>query len=214
MLKTPRRGWGRRHPDSPLASDTEVGTPLHPLTLGEGRRRGCSGRIPNCNPSSDPVGTSTCYEGPRGVPMGTSSRTLAVPGVLRAVRPPHGCGQVSYLHGVAGHVLRPPARQGSQRRGRACERAGGCGGRRGAQTLPGALRAPACCARPGLARPPPSCALGPQRLQDGSRERRGPRLGRRRGGGGAPGGPRGLQPGVGSQFAVRCGAVRCGKRSS
>lgn len=117
--------------------------------------------------------------------MGTSSRTLPVPGILRAVRPPRGCGQVAYLHRVAGHVLRPPARQGSQRRGRACERAGGCGGRRGAQTLPGALRAPACSAQPGLARPPPSCALGPQSLQDGSRERRGPRLGRRRGGAGA-----------------------------
>lgn len=97
----------------------------------------------------------------------------------------------------------PAARQGSQRRGTACERASGRGGRRGTQTLPGARRVPACSAWPGLARPPPSCALRPQRLQDGSRERRGPRLGRRRGGGGAPGGPRGSQPRVWSRSLCR-----------
>lgn len=97
----------------------------------------------------------------------------------------------------------PAARQGSQRRGTACERASGRGGRRGTQTLPSARRVPACSAWPGLARPPPSCALRPQRLQDGSRERRGPRLGRRRGGGGAPGGPRGSQPRVWSRSLCR-----------
>lgn len=139
-----------------------MGTPLHTLTLGEGQRRGCWGRIPNSTPSSDPVGASTCYKGPRGLPMGTSSGTLPVPGVLRAFWPPRGCGQVAYLYGVAGHVLRPPARGPSAEEGLASARAGAAGGAapRPSQAR-GALRPAALGpAWPGLRRAAPSGPSG------------------------------------------------------
>lgn len=89
-----------------------------------------------------------------------------MPGVLRAVWPPRGCGQVAYLHGVAGHVLRPPARGPSAEEGLASARAGAAGGAvpRPSQAR-GALRPAALGpAWPGLRRAAPSgpsgCRMG------------------------------------------------------
>lgn len=139
-----------------------MGPSLSPLPLREGGRRRCDSRIPNSTPSSDQVGAPACYKGPRGLPMGTPSRALPVPGVLRAVRPPRGCGQVAYLHGVAGHVLRPPARGPSAEARLASARAGAAGGAAPRPSLArGALwPAPLGPAWPGLRRAAPSGPSG------------------------------------------------------
>lgn len=151
----PRRGGpgDEKHRNPQLASDTAVGPPLRPLTLREGGRRGCDSRILNSTPSSDQVGAPTCY---------TPSRALPVPGVLRAVRPPRGCGQIAYLHGVAGHVLRPPARGPSAEARLASARAGAAGGAAPRPSLArGAFRpAPLGPAWPGLRRAAPSGPSG------------------------------------------------------
>lgn len=166
-LRTQSRAWGQEAPGSAqLASDTEVGTPLHPLTLGEGRGRGCSGRIPNSTPSSDRVGVSTCYQGLRGLPMGD-----LVPDSTGARGPPRRPAaprvRTSRLPAQRRQPCSPAARQGSQRRGRACERAGGAAG--GAAPRPSQARCafrPATLgpAWPGLRRAAPSgpsgCRIG------------------------------------------------------
>ncbi|XP_060248373.1 uncharacterized protein LOC132656858 [Meriones unguiculatus] len=151
------RAWG---PEAPGPDAGSGGLPLLLLTLGEARRRGCGGRIANGTPSSEQVAPPPATRACAGSRWGPHPRLYRCPGVLRAVRPPRGCGQVAYLHSVAGHVLRPPSRGPSAEGGLVSARAGGRGGRRGAQTLPGALRAPALLAFrpawPGLRRAAPS----------------------------------------------------------
>lgn len=171
--RTPRtqasRAWRRKAPGPDAGPEADSGgLPLLPLPVGEARRRGCGSRIPNGTPSSDQVGASTCYQGPRGLSMGTSSQALPVPrGPPR--RPATPWVRTSRLPAQRRRPCPPATLQGSQRRGRACERGSGRARRpdppwRAARS--GLARVP-----PGLARPPPSCALGPRRLQDGSRER-------------------------------------------
>lgn len=198
----PSRAWGPVAPEPAAGLRPRGGAPAAPAASRGGPEEGVRWQNPEQHPSLRPRRRLHLLPGPARAPDGD-----LVPGSPRAWGPPRRPAaprvRTSRLPARRRRPCPPAARQGSQRRGRACERASGRGGRCDAQTLPGARRAPACSARPGLARPPPSCALRPQRLQDGSRERRGPRLGRRRGGGGAPGGPRGLQRGVGSRSLCR-----------
>lgn len=134
--------------------------------------------------------------------LGLGSHRNARAGVPGPGRPLGGCGpRCAYLHGVAGHVLAPPARGaraelgaagGARLRPTRSVEGGEGAGTTGPQ--PGARPSPACSAPalPGQAAVSARRALRPQRPPGPSRDRRGRRRGSGRGQwGGAPSGPRG-----------------------